>query len=226
MSYASVNGGSVSITLQKSSTLALSCSFTSQKVDNLSGSFAIQRSDSVAISASFYPRFASAVPLSTNFTVRWGSASSAGASTSITVNNVSTADLTTSLWVNKASYKVELIRDGVILKDYGPLSHVTDDDYQTVLEEDVLGYGTFSILVAAGAPNDITYRIQACPRLLPSVWAGIPNQVDKDVSASDPENMGTIATFTGQFAKLRVQAKNKTPGSDSRAWASLKAKMG
>jgi hypothetical protein len=121
---------------------------------------------------------------------------------------------------------VERISNLVIQKSYTPPSVNTANDYATVLEDDVIGYSHFSALIAAGAKNDIVYRVQGTTRARPNVWAGIPNYVDINVTADDPENMGTFANFTGEYERIRVQVKNKDTGQNSRAMASLRARMG
>jgi hypothetical protein len=274
--YDSVDGESISFTIQKTSLKDLSgsitvrnigsanlaSSFTSQAVNNLSSSITvlnvgsknlsssitIQKSASRPLSSSFIARGAGTKALSSSLTIR--KSATKALSSSITVRkssskNLSTkfgvarfanlsckfgitqnANLSCSFWITAPTYTVERINNFVIQKSYSPASRPTTNDYATIMEQDVIGYFSHSIAIAAGAPNDITYRIQAATRDRPNVWVGIPNQVDVDITVSDPDNMGTIASFTGEFEKVRVQAKNKTPSSNSRAWAALKSRTG
>lgn len=104
---------------------------------------------------------------------------------------------------------------------YTPPVIDTGASYATILEVETKGYSKFTVIIAAGTPNDITYRIQGALSQLPTVWAGITSQVDVDVTASDPENMGTTAVFTGTFDRIRIQVKYKSAAG--KAWVSLKA---
>jgi hypothetical protein len=135
---------------------------------------------------------------------------------------VGSADLRSSIWLNKPqAEQTEHINHRVEQLSKVPVSIATGADYDTVFETDVKGFTNFTVMVAAGGPNDITYRIQGIVADDPKVWGGIKDQVDIDVTASDIENMGVLATFTANISRLRVQAKQKSqPG---RAWAGFRA---
>lgn len=223
------NKGSVSlsadITVQQSAEVDLSTSIHLMALHAESSvSFTIQRSDGVDLASDIQVRNADTKGLSANVRVR--NIGTGDLSTKVSIRNASTADLITSFWVNRAFYKVERINHNIIQKEFGPLSIATADAYKTIIEEDIIGYNRFSVIVAAGMPSDIVYRIQGTSRSLPNIWAGIAGQVDVDVTASDPDNMGTTASFEASLERIRVQAKNKSPGTNSRAWASLRATMG
>jgi len=211
---------SSSVLVMNAGTADLSSSFSVVAPPGLSSDFTIRKPSWVpGLFSVFVVRNVGTKDLSCKIIVR--NIGSAALSSNFFVPSVF---LPSSFWVSHPTYTVERISHNITQKEYTPISIITGGSYATVLEEDVVGYTTFSVLIAAGTPNDITYRIQATSIRRPGMWAGIPNQVDVDVSASDPENMGTVAIFTGSFEKLRVQARQKTtPG---RAWASLRATRG
>jgi hypothetical protein len=185
--------------------------------DRLSSNFSIRESGSKGRSASFTIRKASSKDGHSSFLPRRDA--SDNLSSSLYTQGVET--LSSSFWITTAQFKVERISNTITQMSYTPPSIATDVSYATILEVETKGYKEFTAIIAAGTPNDITYRIQGAVSQLPTVWAGITSQVDVDVTASDPENMGTAAVFTGTFDRIRIQVKYKS--SAGRAWASLKA---
>lgn len=188
----------------------------------LSSIITVRKSNSGILSAIITIRKSATKAISSSTTIR--KSSSQALSEKLTVRNRSSAGLACSFWLSKEEYSVERINNLVIQKKYTPRSVPTVDAYTTVLEQDVIGYSHFSALVAAGGPNDITYRIQATTNDVPNVWGGIPDQVDKDVTTDDPENAGTFATFAGEFEKIRIQVKNKSAGQNSRVRTSIRCR--
>jgi len=206
--------------IMNAATKDLSSNFAVLSPPKLSSSFTIRKTQSVpGLFTVFVVRNAGTKDLRCSITIK--NKGSKALSSNFFVPSVF---LPSSFWVSQPTYAVERISHNITQKECTPISIATGVSYATVLEEDVVGYTTFSALIAAGTPNAITYRIQATSQKRPGVWAGIPNQVDVDVSASDPENMGTAATFTGSFERIRIQAKQKTAAG--RAWASLRATRG
>jgi hypothetical protein len=173
-------------------------------------------------SGNFTIRKASSKDQQFSFTIR--KAGNATIREALIARNAGSAGLLTNFWVNGgvSTYTVDRITSFVTQKTATSPSIATTDVYQTLLEQEVIGYSSFSVIIAAGAPNDITYRIQASVVDRPSVWADVPDQVDVDVLASDPESMGIVANFAGQFEVVRIQVRNRVIGQSSRAWASMK----
>jgi hypothetical protein len=183
----------------------------------LSSSLTVRSSSNKFLRSSFTIRKRSSKALSSSFAIQ--RSSSKALSSSFTTQGVK--PLSCSFWIGTgAQYKVERVNNFVTTMAYTPPIIATGANYVTVLEVDTKGYKTFTAIIAAGEPNDVTYRIQGMLSQMP-VWAGIPSQVDVEVTSSDAENMGTTATFTGCYDRIRIQVKQKTnPG---RALASLKA---
>ena len=165
---------SADFAIRKSSTAAVSDSFTIRKEANaalsesilvrnpgssaLSETFAVQNKGAKALSSSFTNRKSTTKAAPSSFTIR--KSDSITSHEKFAVRNQSGANLICNFWISKAEYAVERINNLVTVKEYTPVTKATTDSYATALEDDVVGYSNFSILIAAGAPNDITYRIQ------------------------------------------------------------------
>jgi len=219
---------------------------------DLSSSFTVRNIGAAPLSSSVQVRNASSVALSSNINM----GNSADNSSSVTVRNASGDDLSSSVFVYQTgsadlsssfdtsqnedlpcSFKVIIFSSARRVEriDYQTTrvseeSPIVDlvDTYADVLLMDTEGYTKFTVQVVAGEPNDLTYRIQGKlmgPGGTP-IWTAVPNQLDIDVASNDIENMGSAAIFTADFEQLRIQAKNKTGGMNSKAIALVKATRG
>ncbi len=134
--------------------------------------------------------------------------------------NASKDSASNSLFLVNGYYIVERINNFVTQKTKSTKKIATSTDYATVLQEDVQGYSSHSIMIQAGSVN-IQFQIQGEFNSRPGTWAGVKDiagtlQVDITLNA----NTAVIVNINGEYDSLRIQAKSATA---STAWASLKS---
>lgn len=117
-------------------------------------------------------------------------------------------------------YIVERINNFVTQKALSRPVIATIDTDSTVLDEDVSGYSSFSTVLSNPGANGVTFSIQGNHKTRPGFYALIGSTINVAAGAT------SVSTFTGEFDRIRVLAKNQTPGQASKAWSSLKARIG
>jgi hypothetical protein len=129
--------------------------------------------------------------------------------------------LTSSFFINRATYFMEYIRDGLVVKGRTPTFLTTVNAYATLFEEDVEGLSAISVLINnSHGSNGITYTLAVRSRD-PAVWHGVESHVDINVAAG----LAKQVQLAGDYDKLRLQVKNQTTDQAAQAWGGFKGRF-
>jgi hypothetical protein len=178
------------------------------------------------------PTYSASKDNSSNFIVR-KSAAKDGVSSSITIRNKGAKDLSCSIWVRwprkdlsssfyvpNKYYVVERINNLVTLERLSGPAIVTADTDSTIWQNDVKGYSSFTVQLVNVGANGVVFTIQGAHDCRPGTWSTIGSAI----TLSGGSNQ--MQSFTGEYDSVRVIAHNQNAGSASRAWASMKARIG
>lgn len=132
----------------------------------------------------------------------------------------SSTSLISNIFIANVAYRVERINNLVTQKTLSRPSIVTGDNNATVLDEDISGYSSFSIIFANPGSNGVVFTVQGNHTSRPGFYGDIGTAIT--VTAGGTSSIA----FVGEYDRLRVLAKNQTGGQNSKAWASLKGRIG